>query len=275
MGKTVLITGASTGIGRSTALHFQMKGWNVVATMRDPSQGVELGRLDNVICLQLDVTKPETIAEAFSRAIEIFGGLDVAVNNAGYAVTGVFEAISSEQLRKQFDTNVFGVMNVSNAAIAHFRNKGQGTLVNITSVGGRITFPLCSAYHATKWAVEGYSESLQYELRPLGIKVRLVEPGVIKTDFYGRSMDLADVARASDGAVAYNDYVNKVSPRLVEAGTKGASPAIVARVIYRAATDRGWKLRYPAGADAKVLLALRHLLPHAWFTRLVQLAVGG
>lgn len=270
--RTALITGSSSGIGKAAALYFQKKGWNVVATMRDPSHGSTLANLENVLCLPLDVTKPVTIAEAFRSTHSKFGAVQAVVNNAGYAVTGVFESISRDQIHKQFETNVFGLMDVAAAAIAHFRDRGEGTLINVSSMGGRITFPICSAYHATKWAVEGYTESLRYELQPLGIKVRLVEPGVIKTDFYNRSMDSPDISQVAE---PYRNYLKVVSPRLLEAGEKGASPEVAARVIYRAATDRGWKLRYPAGADARVLLALRGLLPERWFLRLVRAAAGG
>lgn len=188
--KTILITGSSSGIGRATALYFATKGWNVAATMRSPQREFELAKLPNVKVYPLDVTRPETIKEAVAAAISDFGGIDVVVNNAGYGGVGIFEAASQEQIERQFGTNVFGVMNVIREILPHFRERKGGTIINVTSVGGIITFPIYSVYHATKWAVEGFAESLQYELKPFNIKVKNIEPGAIKTDFYDRSQDL-------------------------------------------------------------------------------------
>jgi NAD(P)-dependent dehydrogenase (short-subunit alcohol dehydrogenase family) len=266
MTKTVLITGASTGIGRSTAKLFHQQGWNVVATMRSPDKDTELASLTNVLCLPLDVTKVETIQAAIDRAIGQFGSIDVIVNNAGYALIGAFEACDLADIRGQFETNVFGLMSVTQAILPHFRHRQQGVLINVASVGGRVTFPLYSPYHATKWAVDGFSESLQYELRQLNIKVKIIEPGAIKTDFYTRSLSIAKRA----GLTAYDRYIEQVLPQLDRAGSQGSPSEVTAKVIYQAATDGTWKLRYPAGGNAGLLLAMRKLLPDAWFTALIR-----
>jgi NADP-dependent 3-hydroxy acid dehydrogenase YdfG len=194
MSKTVLITGASTGIGKATAQLFQQQGWNVVATMRSPEKSPELSDLPNVLCLPLDVTKADTIQAAIDRAIAEFGTIDVLINNAGYALIGAFEACDMADIRGQFETNVFGLMEVTRAILPHFRLRQQGILVNVASMGGRVAFPIYSPYHATKWAVDGFSESLQYELRQFNIKVKIIEPGAIKTDFYSRSISVAKKA---------------------------------------------------------------------------------
>ena len=173
MKKTALITGTSTGIGRATALYFQQRGWNVVATMRTPAKETELGQLPGVALIALDVTKPDSIRQGLQAAIAKFGKLDAVVNNAGYALNGPFEAYTQEQIRRQFETNVFGLMEVCRQVLPHFRQNKAGVLVNVASMGGRLTFPLYSSYHSTKWAVEGFSESLHYELRPLGIAVKI------------------------------------------------------------------------------------------------------
>ncbi len=269
MSKTVFITGASTGIGRATAQLFQQQGWNVVATMRSPEKSTELASLTNVLCLPLDVTKVETIHAALDRAIAEFGSIETIVNNAGYALIGAFEACDLADIRAQFETNVFGLMAVTQAILPHFRLRQQGTIVNVASIGGRVAFPLYSPYHGTKWAVDGFSESLQYELRQFNIKVKIIEPGAIKTDFYSRSISVAKQA----GLTAYDRYLERVLPQMDRAGANGSPPEVTARAIYRAATDGSWKLRYPAGGNAGLLLALRKLLPDAWFTALMRFSL--
>ena len=266
MSKTVLITGASTGIGRATAQLFQQQGWNVVATMRSPEKSPELSDLPNVLCLPLDVTKPDTIQVAIDRAVAEFGTIDVLINNAGYALIGAFEACDMADIRGQFETNVFGLMEVTRAILPHFRLRQQGILVNVASIGGRVAFPIYSPYHATKWAVDGFSESLQYELRQFNIKVKIIEPGAIKTDFYSRSISVAQKA----GLTAYNDYIQNTLPKMNRAGENGSPPEFTAKVIYQAATDGSWKLRYPAGGNASFILGLRKLLPDDWFTALMR-----
>ncbi|GAG77581.1 unnamed protein product, partial [marine sediment metagenome] len=160
MSKTVLITGASTGIGRETAKYFQEKGWNVAATMRSPEKEEELTKLHNVICPKLDVTDEKSIVLAFEKTFKEFGNIDVIVNNAGYSLTGVFEAATTAQLQHQYDVNVFGVMNVVRAILPYFRERKSGSIVNVSSVGGKMTLPLYSMYQSTKWTVSGFSEAL-------------------------------------------------------------------------------------------------------------------
>lgn len=266
MKKTALITGTSTGIGRATALYFQQRGWNVAATMRTPAKETELGQLPGVACIALDVTRPESIRQGLQAAIERFGKLDAVVNNAGYALNGPFEASTQEQIRRQFETNVFGLMEVCRQVLPHFRQNKAGVLVNVASMGGRLTFPLYSSYHSTKWAVEGFSESLHYELRPLGIAVKIVEPGAIKTDFMERSADVV----TADGLPDYKTLVDVTTANYAAAGSSGAAPALVAESIFKAAADGSRRLRYTVGTDARGLLALRGLIPESWFYALVR-----
>ena len=218
--KTVFITGTSTGIGRQTVILFQKKGWNVVATMRSPEKEKFLNTLDKVLVTELDVTKPETITSALSKAKEVFGEIDVLINNAGYGATGPFEQETEEKIVRQFDTNVFGLFRMIKAILPHFREKKSGTIVNIASVGGRITFPLYSLYHGTKWAVEGFTESLQYELEDFNIKLKLVEPGAIKTDFYTRSADKVN----ENDLGPYQDFHEATMPQIMAAGENGLNP---------------------------------------------------
>jgi NAD(P)-dependent dehydrogenase (short-subunit alcohol dehydrogenase family) len=265
---TVFITGASSGIGKATALLFQQRGWQVAATMRSPEQATDLQAMDRVLCLRLDVTDPDSIATAVSETLRQFGDIDVVVNNAGYALMGPFEAFTLDQIQQQFATNVFGLMAVTQAILPHWRSRRQGTLINVSSMGGRLTFPLYSLYHATKWSVEGFSESLQYELAPFNIRVKVVEPGPIQTDFYARSAD-----RQVDRVPDYAEFYQKVMPRMDEAGQSGSPPMAVATIIFQAATDNRNRLRYAAGQWAGFLLMLRKLLPEPLFFTFIRQAL--
>jgi NAD(P)-dependent dehydrogenase (short-subunit alcohol dehydrogenase family) len=264
--KTIFITGSSSGIGRATVEIFSRKGWNVAATMRSPGKEQELNKLPGVKLYELDVQDKNTVESAVKQAIIDFGRIEVLINNAGYGAMGAFEAATTEQIHQQFNTNVFGLFNVTQALAPHFRENRAGMIINVSSVGGRITFPLFSLYHATKWAVEGFSESLQYELKQFDIKVKLIEPGPIKTDFYGRSQ----VIFQKDSLTDYDDYQNMVIPNVVKSGEKGSSPEVVAKTIFKAATDGRRKLRYPVGGGAPAILLLRKLIPNSWFYRIIQ-----
>ncbi|PSB25309.1 SDR family oxidoreductase [Stenomitos frigidus] len=266
MTKTILITGASTGIGYATARLFQQRGWNVVATMRSPEKAGALAALENVCCLRLDVTDSESIQQAIAQALQQFGSIDVLVNNAGYGLIGAFEACSIEQIERQFGTNVFGLMAVTRALLPHFREQRSGIIMNVSSIGGHMAFPLYSLYHSTKWAVEGFSDSLQYELEPFNIRVKIIEPGPIKTDFYERSADLA----TKPGLTAYDAFTAKVMAAMKNAGDTGSPPETTAQVIYRAAKDGSRRLRYPAGGNAGALLFLRKLLPDRLFGGIIR-----
>ena len=258
---SILITGASSGIGQATAAYFAARDWQVFATMRKPSEAHPLAKVPGVTLLALDVTDPASIKQAIQTAISAHGHLDAIVNNAGYGALGAFELASEEQVRRQFETNVFGVMNVTKAILPHFRQRKAGTIINVASMGGRLAFPLYSLYHGTKWAIEGWSESMAYELRPFGIRVRIIEPGAIKTDFYDRSQDLLQNPDIMD----YEAYTQKVIRNVEAAGGNAPGPDIVAKAIWKAANCTGGQLRYPVGNEAPALLILRRLIPDSWF----------
>ncbi len=274
MPKTVFITGASTGIGRATALYFQKQGWNVVATMRSPDQEINkpnnLNDLDRVLVLPLDVTDRQAITKAIAAAMDRFAAIDVLTNNAGYGMLGAFETSTPEQIKRQFETNVFGLMETTRAILPHFRDRRRGVIVNVASIGGRVAFPLYSLYHSTKWAVEGFSESLQHELLDFNIRVKIIEPGPIKTDFYDRS---SERSRNPD-LLDYDAFSDRVLNKLNQIGTTGALPEVVAKTIYGASTDNSWKLRYPSDPIAKQLLFIRKLLPDFLFTKIVRQSTG-
>lgn len=272
MNKTVLITGTSSGIGRAAVRYFAEQGWNVAATMRSPqhelSRGADsLGTLPNVRLFRLDVLDAASIREAIAETQAAFGGIDAVINNAGYGAVGPFEAATPEQIQRQFDTNVFGVMNVIREILPHFREKRGGTILTVTSMGGLITFPIYSIYHGTKWAVEGFTESLAYELRPFNIRVKNIEPGAIKTDFYDRSQDVL----TRPNLTAYDAYVRVTMANSQQAGADAPGPEVVARTLYEAATDPSDRLRYVSGnSQTKTVLALRRMLPLKAFRSLIR-----
>jgi short-subunit dehydrogenase len=255
--KTILITGASSGIGRAAAVYMRKKGWNVAATMRSPKQETELSTLPGVQCFELDVTRPQTIKAAVSQAIKAFGAIDVVLNNAGFSLIGPFETTPPAEIERQYDTNVFGLMNVVREILPHFRKNKSGTIINIASIGGRVGFPLYSLYNSTKFAVEGFSEAVQHELCHLGIRVKIIEPGVIKTDFYGRSM----AHTHKPGLPDYDAYVKRTHARLMAMEKSGITPDKVAKKIYKAAKSKSRRMRYSVGADAKAVLFMRRMLP--------------
>ncbi len=253
MKKTIFITGASTGIGKETAKLFQAKGWNVVATMRNPSNDAELSLLDNVLVTKLDVLDLASIESAVKEGIQKFGKIDVLLNNAGYGAYGSLESFPRENIVRQFNTNVIGLLDVTKALLPHFRQNKSGIIINISSIGGKMAFPMGALYHGTKFAVEGISESLSYEVGEFGGKVKIVEPGAIATDFSGRSLDFYN----DESMPEYQPLVGKMLA-MVQRIFANASPAsVVADVIYTAATDGTNQLRYAAGEDAKMVIANR------------------
>lgn len=243
---TIFITGASAGLGKATALLFQQKGWKVIATMRQPGKEQELSGLTNVTLLPLDVTDPAQVNDTVQQATTL--GVDVVFNNAGYGLMGPMEAIQDEQIMRQLNTNLLGVMRVTRAFIPYFRARKKGLFITTTSMGGLFAFPFGSIYHATKFALEGWSESLSFELSPFHIGVKTVAPGGIATDFGGRSIDAA-------AHPLYDEAMKKVWDLFdVE---KLSSAAQIAEVVWEAATDGKDQVRYVAGEDAKALYARR------------------
>jgi NAD(P)-dependent dehydrogenase (short-subunit alcohol dehydrogenase family) len=259
MNKTVLITGASSGIGRATALCFAQKGWQVIATMRSPEKETTLNQDPDILVTRLEVNDPASINAAIHAGLARFGQIDAVVNNAGYGQQGLFEAISPEKIQAQFDVNVFGVMNVTRAILPHFRSRQSGILLNVSSGAGRVTTPLLSVYAASKFAVEGFTESLAYELDAQNIKVKLVEPGFIPTSFYER----ANEEFASDSALP--DY-SAFSEEMVTffksfEGGNTFTAEDVADVIFNAVSDGTNQLRYVAGPDLEPLFEIRNSKP--------------
>lgn len=265
MKKTVFITGSSMGIGLETALYFHNNGWNVAATMLHPSQlETPLHRTNDIYLHHLDVTDETSIHASVDGAIERFGSLDVVVNNAGYGVFGTFEASTNDQINKQMNTNFFGPLNIIREVIPYFRKRKGGTFVNITSIGGRVAFPLWTLYHASKWAVEGFSEALQFELKQFNIKIKIVEPGPIATQFFKESL----VRTHKEGLTAYDNFEEKVLKKSTAINDKAAQPLVVAKTVFKAANDQSSRMRYPAAGMAFIMM--RKILPERAFIKLVE-----
>ncbi|MCP1301002.1 SDR family oxidoreductase [Chryseobacterium sp. S0630] len=247
--KTIFITGASTGLGKATAQLFQNKGWKVIATMRNPEAAADLAALENVTVLPLDVTNFDQIQSTVKQTLELTD-VDVVFNNAGYGLMGPLEALKDDQIARQLNTNLLGVIRVTQAFIPYFREKNNGMFISTTSIGGLIAFPLNSIYHATKWALEGWSESMAFELNQFGIDIKTVSPGGIKTDFVSRSLDSAS-------SPAYEEMIGSLFSKMGGMMEVASTPEQIAEVVYEAATDGKRNLRYVAGEDAKALYAQR------------------
>nr|WP_295934940.1 SDR family oxidoreductase [uncultured Dyadobacter sp.] len=252
MTKTVLITGASSGFGKDAVKLFQKQGWNVIASMRSPEKETELGELDNVVLAHLDVTDKASIQKTVAEGIARFGSIDVLVNNAGFGSLGVLEAAPAEVIRQQFDVNLFGLIEVTQAVLPHMRKNRNGVIINVSSMGGKVAFPFSTLYHATKFAVEGLTESLQFELEPFGIRVKIVEPGGYKTDFASRSLATFGAGDLLDYQPAYDEFAGKI-----DSWPMSEHVSEVAEAIFEAASDGSQQLRYPVGADAVQLIQAR------------------
>lgn len=266
---TVFITGASSGIGKASATYFSEKGWQVVATVREKDQTREtLGFNERVLVVPgVDITKPQTVKKAVNAGIKEFSGIDALINNAGFGLIGAVETCSDEQIRAQFEVNTFGHITVLKALLPHFREQNSGCILNITSIGGRITFPFFGYYNASKYAMEAVSEALWYELSETGIRVKVFEPGFTRTGFATKGMQLG-----SRNLSFYNKAIKKLKERL-ESGTQqggGSDPADIAEEIFKAVNDDSRQLRYHSGSLSGPLLFARKYFPDTMFMNLIK-----
>jgi NADP-dependent 3-hydroxy acid dehydrogenase YdfG len=261
--KAVLITGCSTGIGRATAERLAQKGMTVYATARRPDSIADLAD-KGCKTLALDVTDEESMKAAVSAVEQVEGAVGALVNNAGYSQSGAIEDVAMDSVRKQFDTNVFGLLRMCQLVLPKMREQGHGRIVNISSMGGKLVFPGGGIYHATKHAVEAISDALRFEVRSFGIGVSIVEPGLIKTEFANAATTSIEEGTTKDGP--YADFNRQVAEKTVEAyegpmAKLAAGPDAVAKVIEKAITSGRPRPRYMVTAGARVLLVTRRALP--------------
>jgi NAD(P)-dependent dehydrogenase (short-subunit alcohol dehydrogenase family) len=249
--KTIFITGSSSGLGRAAAKLFASKGWKVIATMRAPEKEAGLASIPGVKLMALDTTDADQIL-SLAQDVIAHGGVDVVFNNAGYGMAGPLEGFTDEQIVRMIDTNLLGAIRVTKAFVPYFRQKRAGLFINTTSIGGLIAVPFNSIYHATKWALEGWSESMAFELGQFGIGMKTVSPGGMRTDFFTRSFD-------TGRHEAYDALVDKVMNVIRDPKQMAtfSSPDEIAEVVYEAATDGKDQLRYVAGEDARATYAMR------------------
>jgi NAD(P)-dependent dehydrogenase (short-subunit alcohol dehydrogenase family) len=265
--KAVLITGCSTGIGRATAERLVRRGWSVYASARRP-ESIEDLKEKGCKTLALDVTDEDSMRAAVAEVEHAEGAVWALVNNAGYSQSGALESVPMEQLRKQFETNVFGLLRMCQLVLPKMREQRDGRIVNLSSMGGRLTFPGGGAYHATKYAVEALSDVLRFEVSGFGIHVVLIEPGLIRTQFGEAAVGSMSEIKEQDGPYAkFNAAVAATTAGAYQGPLSrlGAGPGAVARAIEKALTKSRPKARYPVTASARLMLAQRALLPdRAW-----------
>jgi NAD(P)-dependent dehydrogenase (short-subunit alcohol dehydrogenase family) len=273
--RVALITGASSGFGLLTAVELARKSIHVVATMRNPEQAGELirqaeqaGVAARIEVLKLDVTDPLAIEQVIEHIVAAHGRLDILVNNAGFAVGGFAEEVPMASWRAQMETNFFGLVAMTQQVIPLMRGQRSGLIVNIGSISGRVAFPGYGPYAASKFAVEGFSESLRHELGPLGIRVVLVEPGAYRTSIWGKG--LAGMIAPEDSP--YRDRLRTITQYSRRAAETAPDPRQVAVLVAALADKRAPRLRYPLGSGSRLAIWGRALLPWKWFEQIVRRA---
>jgi NAD(P)-dependent dehydrogenase (short-subunit alcohol dehydrogenase family) len=265
--KAVLITGCSSGIGQATAELLAGQGWNVYATARRPETLADLAD-KGCTTLALDVTDEASMSAAVQTVVDAEGAVGILINNAGYSQSGAVESIPIDQVRRQFETNVFGLLRMCQLVLPAMRDQHWGRIVNLSSMGGRLTFPGGGIYHASKYAVEALSDALRFEVRGFGVEVIVIEPGLFVTNF-GETAS-GSVQDAGAGAGPYGDFNRTVADR-IEGAYKGplskfgGGPEAVAKTIAGALTAERPKTRYPVTASARLMMGQRRLMPdRAW-----------
>ncbi len=269
--KAALVTGCSSGIGEATARHLAASGWTTYATARNVDSIAGLAS-DGCKLLALDVTDEGSMRAAVAAVAEAEGAVGVLVNNAGYSQSGAIEEVPLDQVRRQFETNVFGLIRMCQLCLPGMRDQRWGRIVNLSSMGGRMTFPGGGIYHATKHAVEAISDALRFEVRGFGVEVVVIEPGLIRTRFGETAVGSIHDATPAEGPYAeFNAAVARMTAGAYEGGLSrfGAGPEAVARKIERAISRGHPRTRYPVTASARLILTQRKLLSDRMWDRVM------
>ncbi|HDX9579840.1 TPA: SDR family oxidoreductase [Bacillus pseudomycoides] len=267
--KIAIITGSSSGFGLLTSLEFAKKGYLVISTMRNMEKQTKLLEQAallhierNIKIHQLDVTSKKSIKK-FTSFINTLDRIDILVNNAGYASGGFVEEIPLEEYQKQFETNVFGAISVTQAVLPMMRKQRHGKIINVSSISGKMGFPGLSPYVASKYAIEGWSESLRLEVKPFGIDVSLIEPGSYNTNIWEIGQKLAESTSESESP--YKKYMKKIEQHIHDGSESFGDPQDVAEKIVSIAQSQHPTLRYPIGKGVKLMVLLKNLLPWKWW----------
>lgn len=263
--QVVLVTGASSGIGKETAKQLLSDGLVVYAAARRIEKMKDLEELGAIV-LKMDVTKEEDLINAVNQIKEQHGGIDVLVNNAGYGLYGAVEDITIDEARRQFEVNIFGLARLTQLVLPFMRERRAGKIINTSSMGGKIYTPLGAWYHATKHALEGWSDCLRLELASFKIDVIIIEPGMIETEF-GEVLTAPMMERS--GKLAYSDLAKKLEKAGTNGTIRGSHPSVIAKVISKAVKSRHPKTRYAVGNMAKPLIFLRKVLSDRMFDKLI------
>ena len=268
--KAVLITGCSTGIGRETAKRLASKGWNVYATARK-TEAIDDLKESGCKTLALDVTDERSMERAVEAVVEAEGAVGVLVNNAGYSQSGALETLPMESVRRQMETNVFGLLRMCQLVLPGMRAQGWGRIVNISSIGGKVVFPGGGIYHATKHSVEAISDAMRFEVAKFGIDVVIIEPGLIKTEFGSTAAGSVDEARADGPYGDFNHHVATLTEEAYEGPMSklGGGPDAVAKKIEKAITSRRPKTRYKVTPSAHMMIGTGALLTDKGWDRFV------
>ena len=270
--KVAIVTGSSSGIGLETAIHLAKNGFKTYATMRNTSKSDTIKQRSQsenlpIEVIQLDVTDDTSVHEAIQQVIKREGRIDLLVNNAGYALFGAAEDLGIDEVKKQFDTNFYGIIRTIKEVLPTMRKQKSGSIVNISSAIGFGGMPLMSAYASTKFAMEGFTESLKAEIAPFGINAILVEPGVIKTDVVNTS---PTAKKALEPTSAYSDLMHKFGEVMKGFYENCSPPSVVAEIVLKAATSDNPKTRYQAGPDSEMLFKERRQKTDEEYEKLLQ-----
>ena len=272
--KVALVTGSSSGIGFETSLMLARAGFNTYASMRNLEKSkniTEIAKKEKLPLqgVQLDVNNDGSVKDAIVKIIKTDQRIDVLINNAGYGLFGSVEDTSIEEIKAQFETNFFGVVRVTQQVLPLMRRQNTGTIVNVSSVGGRIGLPALSAYHSTKFALEGLSESIAFELEPFGIRVVIIEPGVIRTNILNSSSSAKKALDPKSPYFSLSQKLNDNFKSMMESEST-SSPEEVAKVILQAVTSENPRLRYSVGDDAANLIHARENMPDKEFRKMIM-----